>query len=96
MTMQRWFRVRRLRAFGAPIYVHWSVLAVVVFLAALSLRSPVYAAVSIASYLGIIVVHELGHALAAHRLGYGVSSIWVSFVHGRCEYGAPYSEWITS
>jgi Zn-dependent protease len=79
--------------FGAPVYVHWSVLVAIVLVALLSLASPVHAVVAITSYLGIITVHELGHAFAAHRLGYGVDSVWISFFHGRCEYQAPHFEW---
>ena len=77
-----WLQFRRTRILGARIYVHWSVLVVVALLALVSIRSPIYAAVAIASYLGIIVIHEAGHAWVAHRLGYGVDAIHVSFLHG--------------
>jgi Zn-dependent protease len=72
--------------------VHWSVLVVVALLALVSIRSPIYAAVAIASYLGIIVIHEAGHAWVARRLGYGVDAIHVSFLHGYCTHDMPYNE----
>jgi len=28
MKFREWYRYRRLRAFGAPIYIHWSVFAI--------------------------------------------------------------------
>jgi Zn-dependent protease len=79
--------------FGAPVYIHWSVFAVVLVLAAFSLESPAYAAIAIASYLGIIVIHEFGHAFVARRRGLDVLSIRVGFIHGRCEHEASGSEW---
>lgn len=87
-----WLRFRRTRIFGARIYVHWSVLVVVALLTLVSIRSPLHAAVAIASYLGIIVIHEAGHAWVAHRLGYRVDAIHVSFLHGYCTHDMPYNE----
>ena len=52
---------------------------------------PIYAAVAIASYLGIIVIHEAGHAWVAHRLGMG-RRIHVSFLHGDRTHDMPYNE----
>jgi Tfp pilus assembly protein PilX len=49
--MPTWFQFRRARILGARVYVHWSVLVVVALLALVSIRSPIYAAVAIASYL---------------------------------------------
>jgi hypothetical protein len=89
---QTWFRLRRVRILGAPVYLHWSVFVVVLLLALVSLRSPVYAAISITSYLAVIVIHEVGHAWVAHRVGCGVYAVRIGFVHGRCEYYAPHSE----
>jgi Zn-dependent protease len=90
--MKRWLWLGRVRIINAHLYLHWSVLLVVVLLAFMSYRSPVHAAVSIASYLAVILVHELGHALMARRLGYDVVAIHVGFFHGRCEHEAPYTE----
>ena len=58
----KWLQLRRARILGARVYVHWSVFAVVLLLALVSLCSPIYAVISIASYLAVIVVHETGHA----------------------------------
>jgi Zn-dependent protease len=96
MTSRRilptWLQFRRTRILGARVYVHWSVLVVVALLALVSFRSPIYAAVAIASYLGIIVIHEAGHAWVAHRLGYAVDAIHVAFLHGYCTHDMPYNE----
>jgi Zn-dependent protease len=93
MRFRKWLRVKRLCAFGAPIYLHWSVLAAAAVVAALSVDSPASAAVSVTSYLAIIVIHELGHAYVAKRRGHRVLAIHIAFFHGRCEYEAPDYEW---
>lgn len=90
---RKWFQLGRVRAFGAPIHVHWSVAVVVVVLMLVSLESLVLATVAIASYLAVITLHELGHAFAVNRLGYRVDSIWIHVIHGRCEFMAPEYEW---
>jgi hypothetical protein len=90
--MPAWFQFRRTRLLGARVYVHWSVLVVVALLALVSIRSPIHAAVAVASYLGIIVIHEAGHAWVAHRLGHAVDAIHVSFLHGYCTHDMPYNE----
>ena len=89
---QRWFQLRRARILGARVYLHWSVFVVVFLLALVSLRSPLYAAISIASYLAVIVIHEAGHAWVSRRLGYHVDAIRVGFFHGLCEGEAPDTE----
>ena len=91
--VRRWTRLAKVVAFGAPIYVHWSLFVAVVLLAFLSFGSPVYAALAIASYLAIITIHELGHAYAARRLGLDVDAIRIAVFHGQCEISAPDNEW---
>jgi stage IV sporulation protein FB len=68
--------------FRAPVFVHWSVFAVVGLMSLVAVSSPLYAVLFIASYLGIIVVHEWGHAFVAHRLGYEIDSIGITALHG--------------
>ena len=85
----RWFRFRRVRLCGAAVYVHWSVLLVIAILGLVSIQSPIHACVAIASYLSVIVIHELGHALVSQRLGYEVFAIRIAFIHGSCEHEAP-------
>jgi Zn-dependent protease len=91
--MHSWFRLRRIRLLGAPTYVHWSLLLVVGLLGFMSFHSLPYAVVAIASYLGVIVIHEAGHAWMAQRFGCRVFAIRIAWLHGCCEYeDAVYSE----
>ena len=90
---QPWVRVQRVTAFGAPIFVHWSALAVLAAMALIGLTNPVFALLFAASYLAVTVVHELGHAFVAHRLGYEIDSIGITAWHGWCKLQAPAYEW---
>jgi stage IV sporulation protein FB len=88
-----WVRLGRMGVFRAPVFVHWSVFAVVGLMSLVAVSSPLYAVLFIASYLGIIVVHEWGHAFVAHRLGYEIDSIGITALHGWCLHEAPHTEW---
>ena len=91
--LKRYFLVRGLRVFGAPVYLHISAVVVAGILGLSAVKSPIYGIVAIVSYLSIIFVHEAGHALVAHRMGFRVLNIQVGWFHGVCEYeGAP-DEW---
>jgi len=89
--MNGYTRIRRVKVFGARVYIHWSTLLVAGALLALSIRTPLLALITIGCYLGILFVHEAGHAFFAQRLGYRPFAIYLGFVHGRCDYEEPYS-----
>jgi len=91
--MRQWIHIGNVNQVRAPVFVHWSVLVVVVALGLLSLRSPVYAALAIGCYFAVIAIHEIGHALVARRLGYDVVAIRIGVIHGRCVVEAPETEW---
>jgi Zn-dependent protease len=89
MTMRTWIPVRQWRCFGARVYVHWHVLIAISLLAVISLRHVVIAISAALSYLLILVVHEVGHAAIARRLGYEVLAIRIGVIHGHCEFEHP-------
>jgi Zn-dependent protease len=78
---------------GVPLYVNWTVLLAIVLLTPLALTSPIFGALFIGSYLAAILVHELGHAFVARRLGYEVEAIGLTMLHGWCRCEAPDDEW---
>jgi len=84
MRSGEWIGHRRLRAFGARIYFHWSVFAVAGILLIASLDDPVHAILAIVSYVAIIVIHECGHAWVARRRRYAVDELRIAMFHGRC------------
>jgi len=93
MRLRQWVQLTGVSAFGARFFVHWTVFAAVAALALLGLGNPLHALIAIVSYLAVIVMHELGHAFVAHRLGCGVDEIGVTMLHGWCRCEAPEYEW---
>jgi hypothetical protein len=92
-AMRFWYSLGRSRLFGANFHIHLSVIVVTVIVAVSAVRSPAFAAVTLASFFGLILLHEWGHGAVAHYLGYSVQSIWLSAIHGRCYVEAPESQW---
>ena len=67
-------------AFGIPIRIHWSFLVLVVGYALFALSTGGLGSLGIALLLGAalftsVVLHELGHALAARHYGIGTAHI---------------------
>ena len=91
--MRQWIHVANVDRVGAPVFVHWSVFLIVAALAALSLKSPIYAVLAIGCYFAVIAIHEIGHAWVARRLGYDVLAIRIGIIHGHCVLEAPETEW---
>jgi Zn-dependent protease len=87
--MRRWYYIGYLRKSEISLYAHWSVLLAVAILAASTIAAPLYALVSLGSVVALVLIHELGHAFIAHRLGYEVDELRFGLVHGRCSFEAP-------
>ena len=81
--------VRGVRIMGARLHLHWSALALAAALLALWIRQPVYALEAVGSYFGVLMLHEMGHAAMARRLGYRATHIRLAFMHGLCEFDSP-------
>src|SRR6266853_1807335 len=79
--MHYWFSLGRSRWFGATLHVHLSVVILVAIVALAAIESPTFAAVTLLSYLGLILLHEWGHAAVAHYFGYDVKGIWLGAIH---------------
>jgi Zn-dependent protease len=70
------------RVAGIPVRLHWSVTLLALWVLAPALAHPAtwlleaaYAAALLAALIGCVVLHELGHSLAARQLGVGVRDI---------------------
>jgi len=83
-TLIRVFAVRRV-----PVYVHWSVFAITLFFLGVAWQHILPAAIGIASYLGVLLVHELGHQYVATRRQYRVMRIEIYPIHGVCRFESP-------
>ena len=81
--------VQGVRIMGARLHLHWSALALAAALLASWIRQPVLALEAVGSYFGVLLLHEIGHAAMARRLGYAATDIRLSLLHGGCEHDAP-------
>jgi hypothetical protein len=81
--------VQGLRVFHARLHLHWSAIALAAFLLIRMIGQPAQALVVVAGYFGVILLHEIGHAAMARRLGYRAPEIRLSFIHGECEIDGP-------
>ncbi len=74
-----------------PFYFHWTVLLWVPWYW-WARGSLVWAVVTLLAYLGLILAHELGHAIAARSRRVKVHAIRLYVLHGQCEHEEPYYE----
>ena len=77
------------RSRGVPVRFHWSTL---IFLVPSFMWYQVGwggGIITFLSVVGLLLVHELGHALVAQRLGLEVCEIQIYFLHGRCMCESP-------
>ena len=71
------------------MYVHWSVLFLSILMLIAVIRRPMVTVAGIVGWLGVMFIHECGHAFAAQRYGSEVHSIDLYPVFGRTYFGAP-------
>jgi len=88
--VRRYTRIGRLRIFGAPLYVHWSAFVAGAVVLLMSLESLALAAVAVASYFAMLLVHETGHAWFARRQRLRPIAIRLYAIHGTCEFEEPH------
>jgi Zn-dependent protease len=88
MRSRRW-RVPRFRLWGAPVFLHWSALAVAFAVFVLSLQTPFTAVLIVLCYLGVITLHEAGHAFVASRCRLAVHEVKIGWFHGHVFCEAP-------
>lgn len=87
--MHTYITLKRIRILGAALHIHWSVFIATALILVFSFHQPVHAAIAVVCYLSTILLHEVGHAIFAKQLGYAPVSIYLTFIHGLCEYDAP-------
>ena len=73
---------------GVPVHVHWSVFVVTGVMLLSAVEQAAMTLVAICAYLGVLLLHEWGHLLAARRVGCTVWSIELYPLHGLTRYSA--------
>ena len=76
---------------GVDTYVHWTVLLVAALILANIRSRPVVTIVGLVSYPSVILIHELGHLVAAQRLGCKVHSIKLYPIFGLTCFEIPWT-----
>lgn len=86
-----YFLLKHVKVLGTNLHVHWSAVAVAGIMLGAWHRQPELALEAVACYFGLILLHEIGHAAMAQRLGYRATDIHLSAIHGLCTYDTPES-----
>lgn len=74
---------------GVPILLHWTVLLGLVWFGVLYQRI-VPALLTFIGFFALLLVHELGHAVAARSRKVAVFEIRLYLLHGLCSHAMPY------
>jgi membrane-associated protease RseP (regulator of RpoE activity) len=80
-----------MRIHSVDVYVHWSVLAIAIFILLGVLRHPVLSLVGLAAYLGVMLTHEFGHMIVARRLRCEVFEIELYPIFAITRFQTPWS-----
>ncbi|HZI58711.1 MAG TPA: hypothetical protein VFF39_18155 [Verrucomicrobiae bacterium] len=89
IRIDRLTRILRLR--GVDVYVHWSVFLIAAIMIYATYRKPWVTITAGASWLGLLLLHECGHMIAAQRKHTRVISIELYPIFGFCRFEVPWS-----
>jgi Zn-dependent protease len=76
---------------GVKVFAHWAVLLIGTVVLLGGVQEPLLAFAVLASYYGLILIHECGHMIAARRNGCTVWSVELHPVWGITRFSQPYS-----
>lgn len=82
---------RLLRIKGVDVNVHWSVFVIAGIMLLNAGRQPVITLVAVVCYMGLLLLHETGHLIAAQRRGSRVLEIRLYPILGKCMFETPWS-----
>jgi len=83
--------MRVMRVKGVDVNVHWTVFLVGAIILLNAGRKPVLTLVGLLCYLSVLLIHEIGHLIAAQRRGSQVLEIRLYPIHGKCIFQTPWS-----
>lgn len=89
IRFDRLTRIARVR--GVDVYIHWTVFCLAGLMIYASFRKPWLTIAGGASWLALMLLHECGHMIAAHRRHTHVYAIELYPLHGLCRFDLPYS-----
>lgn len=74
-----------------PLFFHWSLLLWLPWYW-WAYKSVIWAVLTFAAFLTLLLAHEIGHAIVAKSRHIEVDAIKLFVLHGQCEYETPYYE----
>ena len=80
-----------IRIRGVGVYLHWTVLLIALIILLNVIRHPLASLLGLAAYLGVLLIHESGHMIAAQRMRCKVFSIELYPIFGFCRFETPWS-----
>ena len=81
-----------LRIKGVPVYVHWTVLLISALILVNVIHHPISSLLGLTAYLGVLLIHESGHLIAAQRVHSEVTSIQLYPIFGITRFQSPWSK----
>jgi Zn-dependent protease len=78
---------------GVRVYAHWSVLLIGTLVLFGAIERPGETLAAWTAYFSVILIHECGHMIAAHRRGYAVTAIELYPIHGCVYFQQPWSRY---
>lgn len=92
-VLQRLKLIEVMRIRQVPVYVHWTLAGLIILILCGAFERPGFTALILFSYISVLLVHECGHMIAAHRKGCRVLSIKLYPIFGVTCFEQPWSRW---
>jgi stage IV sporulation protein FB len=80
-----------MRIRGVDVFVHWTLFVVAALMVWGAVRRPLLALAAVIAYPSVLLIHECGHMIAAHRKGCHVHYIELYPICGLCYFEVPWS-----
>jgi membrane-associated protease RseP (regulator of RpoE activity) len=80
-----------MRIQGVGVYLHWTIILIAVLILLNVIRHPLASLLGLAAYLGVLLIHESGHLIAAQKMRCEVFSIELYPIFGFCRFETPWS-----
>lgn len=91
MKLRKLTEIMQIR--GVRVFAHWSVLLIGTLILFGAIERPAETLAAWTAYFSVILIHECGHMIVAHRKGYGVLAIELYPIHGFARFQAPWSRY---
>jgi hypothetical protein len=80
-----------LKVGSVKVYFHWTVFALSIFMLTGALEKPLTTSVALLSWISVMFIHEIGHMVAAQRLGCVVEKIEMYPIFAKTYFETPWT-----